>query len=163
MSWITNLFSKGAKDVGEAVKVAADGVGGLAVNIRTAITGDMPPGVVAKLEELALEADKLAADIMKGQQAIEVAAIEKGGFNAFFLGGWRPALGWISALAIFFYYIPPLITGLVFWILAMAESGALMPFPIAYNIAEIMGLVASLLGMSTLRTYEKQNDLTQIH
>lgn len=156
----------GGKDVkaaGEGIKAAGEGVTTVLTGIRTMITGDMPPETVAKLKEIELKMMEISQNIQSGQQEIEKAAIEKGGFNSFFLAGWRPVLGWISAAAIFAYYVPPIILQTYFWTVQTMKSGILASWPNNFDIAEIIGLVASLLGISVLRTVEKSNGVQGQH
>lgn len=164
------LFGGKAKEAGEAVKAAGEGIEAASAGvtnilggIRFLIKGDLPPETIEKLQELENQALEIEQSIQKGQQGIEEAAINKGGFNSFFLAGWRPSLGWISALSIFAYYVPPIILQTVFWIRMSIQSATLIPFPDNFNIGEIMGLVASLLGMGILRTVEKGQGVQDNH
>lgn len=159
------LFSWGdkAKAAGEGVEAAGRGVGKVLTGIRTMITGDMPPETVEALKRIELELLSVEQEIQKGQQAIEMAAISKGGFQAFYHSGWRPTLGWTAALSVFCYYVPPIVLQTAFWIRASILSVDPVVFPLTFNMAEIMGLVMSLLGMSGLRTYEKSRSIQGNH
>lgn len=154
---------EGVEAAGKGLESAGKGVGTVLSGIRNLITGDLPPEVQQKLAELEVELKTIQQKIQEGQQEIEIAAINKGGFNSFFLAGWRPMLGWISALAIFSYYIPPIILQTVFWFKQSIAQSELIAFPSNFDIAEIMGLVASLLGMSYLRTVEKSSGIQDKH
>lgn len=162
MGWF-GLGGNTVKNVGDAVKASADGLGNLAVSIRTAITGDMPPATVEKLAEIEKQAQELEAKLREGQQQIEFAAINKGGFGAFVLAGWRPALGWVAVFGIFSYYVPPIIAQTVFWIIQMVQTKTFTPWPATFDLANIIGLVGTLLGMGTLRTIEKANGTVSDH
>jgi hypothetical protein len=153
----------GVQAAGEGIKAAGEGVGTVLTSIRTMITGDLPPETVEALRELEVRAMEIQQNIQAGQQAIETAAINKGGFNSFFISAWRPMLGWISALAIFSYYIPPIILQTYFWMRQSIVSETLVIFPSAFDMADIMGLVGSLLGMSILRTIEKSQGTQANH
>ena len=164
------LFGSKAKEVGEAVKLsgegleaAGNGVSTVLGGIRNLFTGELPAGTIEKLKELEVKLEEIQQTIQSKQQEIEIVAIQKGGFNSFFLAGWRPMLGWISALSIFAYYVPPIILQTVFWIRQSLQSEALVPFPGNFNMAEIMGLVGSLLGMGILRTVEKSQGVNDLH
>jgi hypothetical protein len=157
------LFNWGnPKQVGEGVKLAGDGVksAGEAVEdvlhgVRTLITGDYPPETIEALRGIELKTLEIKQAVQKGQQGIEKAAIEKGTGQSLFIAGWRPMLGWISAAALFAYYVPPVVMQTVFWIIQSIKTEALIPFPNSFDVTDIIGLVGTLLGMGTLRTIEK--------
>ena len=158
------LFSgKDVKDAGDGIKAAGEGVTSVLTGVRTLITGDMPPETIERLKEIELEVMQIGQNIQKGQQEIEKAAIEKGGFNSFFLSGWRPCLGWISAAAIFAYYVPPIILQTVFWTIQTIQTKSLVVWPNSFDIGEIIGLVGTILGVSVLRTVEKSNGTQANH
>lgn len=164
------LFSRKPKETGEGIKAAGEGVeaagkgvGHVLSGIRNLFTGDLPPETIQALKEIELKTMELQQDIQKGQQGIEIAAIEKGGFTSFFLAGWRPMLGWISAAAIFSYYVPPVVVQTIFWIRASLAAEALIAFPKTFDMTDIMGLVGSLLGMGVLRTIEKSQGAQDNH
>lgn len=160
-----------SKDTGDAVKSAGEGIGtvvdsatGLLGGIRNLITGDLPPDTIEALQKLALEAESLKVDALKvkqniqiGQQTIEKAAIEKGGFNSFFLAGWRPSLGWIAAIALFAYYVPPVALQTYFWARASFASDSMIVWQNMFDVTDILGLVGTLLGMAGLRSLDKKN------
>ena len=149
------LFSWGkeTKAAGEGVQAAANGLTTLATGIRSAITGDMPPETVEKLTEFAVESERIKAELIGGQQSVETAAINKGGFTSAFLAGWRPAIGWICALSLFFYFVPQFIAGSILWVKQMMLAKELTAFPL--TIDGLTQLVFALLGTATLRTVEK--------
>jgi len=170
MGWFSKDTGEAVKSAGEGVKTAADGVTGIIGGIRNLVTGDLPPATVEALKTLEVQAQEIdvklaeiSQNIQKGQQEIEKAAIDKGGFNSFFLAGWRPTLGWICAASIFFYYVPPIILQTVFWVKQTISTGMLTAWPNSFDIAEIIGLVASLLGLSFLRTNEKKTNTQDNH
>lgn len=68
-----------------------------------------------------------------------------------FVAGWRPAIGWICALGLFWGWI-------VGPILVFAFPGRALP---EINTAEALTLVTSLLGLGVLRTYEKKAKTTR--
>lgn len=161
MSWFG--LGKEVKDAGEGIKDAGEAVTGILTGIRTMVTGDLPPETILALKELEAKALEATQKIQEGQQEIEKAAISKGGFNAFFLAGWRPSLGWIASVSIFSYYVPPIILQTYFWLRLSLATSELVPFPHNFDMGEIMGLVASLLGMGVLRTVEKSTGTNNLH
>ena len=80
--------------------------------------------------------------------------------SSVFVAGWRPSLGWICSISLGIYYIPRFALGTGFWCWACIKAGALVPMP-EMGIAEVVGLVMSLLGIGTLRTIEKAKGLTR--
>lgn len=70
-----------------------------------------------------------------------------------FVAGWRPAIGWVCAASLAAYYIPQFVLGSVVWVKGCWATGQLTAYPL--EIDGITGLVASLLGLGTLRTVEK--------
>ena len=158
LNWFTGTNPAAAVAQG-AVTGVLNGIGGAANSLREAITGRLDADGQAKFD---LEYQKLTQVLQEGQQAINLADANSG---SNFRGGWRPALGWVCALSLGSYYIPQALAGAVLWViqcvsvmLAAADIGnvALPAYPVAFNVGEIMGLVASLLGMAGLRSYDKK-------
>lgn len=73
-----------------------------------------------------------------------------------FVAGARPALLWICDLAIFCYYVPYILVATVLWAWAVMKTGTLQPRP-DLGIADLLGLVATLLGSAALRSVDKMN------
>lgn len=74
--------------------------------------------------------------------------------GSLFVGGWRPAIGWTCAIALFCYYVPYVLAATVLWIWQVIQTGQLVTRP-DLGIADLLGLVFAMLGMSTLRSAEK--------
>jgi len=81
-----------------------------------------------------------------------------------FVSGWRPFIGWICGFTIGVYYIPQAVMATVLWTIqcvmvlyaATDISKIILPaYPVIFDLSEILGLVASLLGLSFSRTLEK--------
>lgn len=90
MSFLSNIFGPA---IGETVKGIGEGVGTLAKDLRTAITGEISPDKRAELEELAARAESMA---MQGQTAINKI---EAGHKSIFVAGWRPFIGWVCGVA----------------------------------------------------------------
>ena len=71
-----------------------------------------------------------------------------------FVAGWRPAIGWTCAIALFTYYVPYVLAATALWVWQVIQTGQLVQRP-DLGIADLLGLVFAMLGMSTLRTAEK--------
>lgn len=79
----------------------------------------------------------------------EINKIEAG-HRSLFVAGWRPAIGWICALSLFWGWIGAPICQFI-W------PGKPMP---AIELGQAISLVMAMLGMGALRSYEKKNNLT---
>lgn len=113
------------------VKDALSGIGDLAKDVRTAITGK-DPALDAKLAELTNQVN--LAQLKVNETEAASASI--------WVSGWRPFVGWICGTALAVQY-------LVFPVAAI-----FMPVP-AYDFSELINLLLALLGIATLRTIEK--------
>ena len=71
-----------------------------------------------------------------------------------FVSGWRPAIGWICAACLALYYLPSFVIGEAFWVEACWRAHGLTPHP-ELGIGDVTGLLASLLGIGTMRSIEK--------
>lgn len=161
MAWYD--FITGANPAAAAVQGTVTGIlggiGDAANSIREAVTGKLSADDQAKFD---LAWQGLTQKLQEGQQAINLADAQSG---SNFRGGWRPAIGWVAALALFFYYVPPIAMATLLW---SVQCGAVMwqspdiakavlpVFPLNFNIQEILGLIASLLGMAGLRSWDKK-------
>ena len=121
-----------------------DSVGGLAVKIRTAITG-VDPETRGKLEVIATE---LEGKAQLGQQAINQ---EEAKHPSLFVSGWRPFIGWICGIGLFYHYI---VDRLISWVIVVwfAESKIVTP---TFDIQDLLVILGGLLGLGTLRSAEK--------
>lgn len=105
-----------------------------------------------------LDAYKAESDRMRGQ--VETNKIEAAS-SSFWVSGWRPAIGWVCAATLAMAYIPKAIVLTVVWCFAAYESikaGAGIPQYPEFGLADILGLLFSLLGVGTMRTIEKLKD-----
>ena len=95
-----------------------------------------------------LEADtKLAL----GQQ--EINKVEAAN-PSLFVSGWRPAIGWVCAISLGTYFVPRFLIGMYFWARLALDSSTLPPMP-EMGIGDILGLTATILGASWIRSKEK--------
>jgi hypothetical protein len=149
MSFWSSLIGGGVKDAGDGIKTALDGAGGFLKDIRTAVTGKDP---------------ELDAKLLAAQEKIDAAQAEinkvEAGSSTFFVAGWRPAIGWVCAVSLALYYPLRVIIGMVMWVRMAWGMDTLPPMP-EVGIADVLGLVMSLLGLSGLRTIEKKSDVAR--
>lgn len=99
------------------------------------------------------EAYRAETERMHGQ--LEVNKIEAGHASAF-VAGWRPAVGWVSVIALAYQFVlyPLLVWG---WA-AMQAAGWIaynLPHPPLLDVDALMVLVTGMLGIAGARTWEK--------
>lgn len=121
------------------------------------IIGDLI-GVVGNVIEKIVP-DKGKAAEMKHEIAMAVYASDLGQISvnqeeakhpSVFVSGWRPAVGWVCVMALFFNYI---LSPLLAWAAVIWWPGAIIP---SLDISELLTLLFGLLGMGTLRSYDKR-------
>lgn len=144
---------------GSIIKDTLNGVGGLFNTIREVLTGEASPEKkLAALQQL----DLMEQQLKLGQ--VETNKIEAAS-NSIFIAGWRPYIGWICGTALGVYYIPQALMATILWTIqcVMAMRAAvdittlvLPSYPLIFEVSEIMGLVASLLGMAGLRSWDNK-------
>lgn len=80
---------------------------------------------------------------------IKVNEVEATSTN-WFVAGWRPFIGWVCGLGLAYQFLfMPIMNGL------LKAAGTISPF-ISLDTGTLMSCVAGLLGLGTLRTYEKK-------
>lgn len=141
------LTAAGAQGI---VTGIAQGVGGLARDLRTAITGKLDPEKEAEINQRLAELESAA---MQGQ--VEINKIEASSSN-WFVAGWRPAVGWICALALGYQFIG---FSLLQW------TGQIFHFQSPPPLATdgLITILLALLGLGTLRTKEKVEGVNNTH
>lgn len=138
MGFFSNLFSGG-----ETVKGVAEGVGSLAKDITSIVTGKLDP---EKQAEFDMTMNQMQADINK----IEAGSVKM------FIAGWRPFIGWVCGI------------GLAYHFLFMPLFYDLFQKYLKFNLQAIdsdslIGLVIPLLGLGVMRTVEKAKDIQNNH
>ena len=96
------------------------------------------------------ELAQLASDteLAKGQLAVNQAEAASG---SLFVAGWRPAIGWICAVGLFYdFLLQPLLPWLIS--LVIGKPVSVLP-PLAGET--LMTLLFGMLGLGGLRTVEK--------
>ena len=108
----------------------------------------------AKLaHELATMADKLAHEQQLAQMAINK---EEASSGSLFKGGWRPCIGWICGIAFFYHFVcQPII------VFVIAVVGIDIPILPKFEMNTLLTVLGGMLGIGSLRTYEKQKGLTK--
>ena len=103
--------------------------------------------------ELATLADKQANSIALAQIEVNKAEAASG---SLFKGGWRPFIGWVCGIAFAYHFvIQPLI------IFSVAVYGVDIPELPEFEMSTLLTVLGGLLGLGTLRTYEKSKGLSK--
>jgi len=103
--------------------------------------------------ELATLADKQANSIALAQIEVNKAEAASG---SLFKGGWRPFIGWVCGIAFAYHFvIQPLI------IFAVSVYGLDIPDLPEFEMSTLLTVLGGLLGLGTLRTYEKSKGLSK--
>lgn len=122
----------------------------MALDPITAVS-DLATTVVNKIwpDKSQQERDQLAAAVALVQGQISVNQVEASNPNAF-VSGWRPFIGWVCGLALFYTYLgyPTLV-----WIASIWHPTLVVPK--LGNDGMLYELLFGMLGMGGLRTFEK--------
>lgn len=136
MNFFARLLSGGVKD-------AAEGVGTLLKDVRSALTGNPNPEEVLKLQNRLMELEFMA---QKTQTDIN---LQEAKHPNVFVSGWRPFIGWVCGSALAYnFIINPLIT----WIVQLLGKNITPP---VLDVGSLMTVVLSMLGLGGMRSFEK--------
>ena len=103
--------------------------------------------------ELSTMADTHAQQALLAQLEINKAEAASG---SLFKGGWRPAVGWICAIAFGYHFVlQPLI------IFVVTIIGIDIPELPNFDMSTLLTTLGGLLGIGGLRSYEKTKGLTK--
>lgn len=111
---------------------------------------DLATSVINKIwpDKSAQEAAQLAAAVAIVQGQIDVNKAEAASSSAF-TSGWRPSIGWVCSLALFFQYVA---RPAVQWVGIVVGH----PLPELPGIDDnLWQLMLGMLGLGGLRTFEK--------
>ena len=128
-------------------------IGNLFKDIREAITGK---GIEDpnKRAEIELKLSQLEQKLKEGQ--IEVNKAEASNSN-WFVAGWRPAIGWVGALALLYTF---LLSPLISWGCQIAHIKVVPP---VLDTGMLFNLVFAMLGLGGFRTFEKIKKVQDKH
>tara|TARA_Y100001937_G_scaffold60289_1_gene82626 strand:+ start:874 stop:1254 length:381 start_codon:yes stop_codon:yes gene_type:complete len=99
----------------------------------------------ALAHEIATMSEKHAHEALKGQ--LEINKIEAA-HHSIFVSGWRPAIGWVCMLGLFYNVIVANILG-IWFDLPEVDTTLLVP------------VMMGLLGLGAMRTYEKTKGVSR--
>lgn len=117
-----------------------------------------------KQAELQLELAKLAqseqfkqidAELARNLAQTDINKIEAQS-ELWWKAGWRPAIGWVGAMALFTYYVPYCLVATGIWAYQVVHTGTMVPRP-DLGITDLLGLIGGLLGFGYMRSYDKKN------
>ena len=126
-----------------------DSAGGLVDGVAGAIDRFVETDEEEKAANLLVE--KMRQEPHKWQT--EINKIEAG-HRSIFVAGWRPGIGWVCALGLFWTFIANPIIGSIIVI-----TGSKVVLPILAT-GELIPLTIALLGLGGIRTFEKYKGLT---
>ena len=128
-------------------------IGNLFKDIREAITGK---GIEDpnKRAEIELKLSQLEQKLKEGQ--IEINKAEASNSN-WFVAGWRPAIGWVGALALLYTF---LLSPLISWGCQIAHIKVVPP---VLDTGMLFNLVFAMLGLGGFRTFEKIKKVQNKH
>lgn len=96
---------------------------------------------------------KAIAELYMGLQASDLAQMEvnkaEAGSSSIFVAGWRPFIGWVCGLALFYQF---LLSPLAIWVGFMIGTPIPKPPTLDEHLWELM---FGMLGMGALRSFEK--------
>lgn len=111
-------------------------------------------GVIDKLIPDKTEAAKMKHEVTMSLLTSDLAQTDvnkvEAAHKSVFVSGWRPAVGWVCVSALAFNYI---ISPLMAWAAVIWMPDAIIP---ELDISELLTLLFGLLGMGTLRSYDKR-------
>ena len=97
--------------------------------------------------------EKHAQELALAQIKVNAAEAASG---SLFKGGWRPCIGWICGIAFGYHFVlQPVI------IFVVALIGIEIPELPKFDMNTLLTVLAGMLGIGGLRTYEKQKGLTK--
>jgi hypothetical protein len=103
--------------------------------------------------EISTMAEKQAHEIALAQIEVNKAEAASG---SIFKGGWRPFIGWVCGTAFAYHFV---IQPLLIFIVAM--TGVEIPELPSFDMASLMTVLGGLLGLGSLRTFEKYKGVTK--
>ena len=98
-------------------------------------------------------AENHATELAKGQIEINKAEAQH---KSIFVAGWRPFIGWTCGVALCWHFVLQPVT-----LFVCTYIGFIVPELPTFDMGSLMTILGGLLGLGTLRTYEKQKGLTK--
>lgn len=136
------LFGGGAEAAGKGIAAPIEAVGNVLDRLFT--SDDEKAKAAFVMEKLRAHPAELQVELNMLDAKSE----------SWFQKNWRPAIGWVCAASLAFYYIPQFALAAIIWARQSWEIGSLVPYPVG-QIAGLMELVVAMLGLGTLRSVDK--------
>ena len=102
--------------------------------------------------QIATLAERQAHEIATAQIAVNR---EEASSHSIFVAGWRPMVGWVCCAGLATNY---LLVPICNFVLTLNESPITVP---ALDLSEMMPVLLGMLGLGSLRTYEKTKDVAR--
>tara|TARA_Y100001963_G_scaffold116261_1_gene161482 strand:+ start:155 stop:547 length:393 start_codon:yes stop_codon:yes gene_type:complete len=103
--------------------------------------------------DLATMAEKHAQELAKGQIEINKAEAQH---KSIFVAGWRPFIGWTCGIALCWHFVLAPVTMFV-----CAYLSVQIPELPNFDMGSLMTILGGLLGLGSLRTFEKYKKITK--
>ncbi|MBK25872.1 MAG: hypothetical protein CME70_17865 [Halobacteriovorax sp.] len=102
--------------------------------------------------EISTMAERHAQELAKGQLEINKAEAQS---RNVFVAGWRPFIGWVCGVAMAYnYVVQPIL------IFTLAQFDYLVALP-ALDLGEMMPVLMGMLGLGSLRSFEKYKGIAK--
>lgn len=162
LQYLPTVATALANPVAGVAELAADFIGkkmGLSDSsvegVKNALSG-MTPADLLKQKSLDAELQEHLADNGIKLQMAQIAVNQAEAASAnWFVAGWRPAVGWICAVAFGYSYV--LYPFMEFAIKVVHPSIDLSGMP-KLDLSDMMPVLLGMLGLGTMRTYEKRTN-----
>lgn len=103
--------------------------------------------------KLALQEKQIDADLAKGQMAVNAVEAQH---KSLFVAGWRPAIGWIGAVALAYQFV---IYPLMLWVWVVLAGRGVIPagldVPPVLPTDALFSIVLGMLGIGGMRSFDK--------
>lgn len=105
--------------------------------------------------KLAIEDKRIDADLLKTQMSVN--AVEAA-HKSVFVAGWRPAIGWIGAIALAYQFV---LYPLLLWMWVVLQVNELIPkgliVPPVLPADALFSIVLGMLGIGGMRSFDKKS------
>ena len=95
---------------------------------------------------------KIEAELRKRQMDVNLVEAKH---RSVFVAGWRPCIGWICALALFWSFI---LAPTLSWYIAFAQLEVSLP---KISLNELYPVILGMLGLGFARSYEKAKGVSK--
>ena len=103
--------------------------------------------------QIALKDRQIEATLMQGQAQVNATEAEHA---SIFVAGWRPFIGWVGGFGLLYQFV---VYPLLVWAWSFFAAQGWIPAGIAsppvLDFAELMPLILGMLGVGTMRSYDK--------